>query len=534
MQAASSPSLRRRPVPVQRPRKPETPPAKAAVGSKYFGMQAPRGDRNIAKEKRRPGLSKGPVKQQPKPKFSTKAISQKPGQAEAEAAAAKKAKSHDSALITWLKAGHANRPETQEERNYLLRGPPFLGLHDYERKEAVRDAGAVWNKNPQKEEMCTDKSIRFGWYGAPNERVLEALLELEPREKEARHGGGTYPCYPFHPLATGSRVGRVVDTMLQILREHAHYAERKDRSEREAAQAAQEKREGLQREKDRMAGRTADGDAEIARLKDVYGVKWCPALAKVARAAPLLGPTIGLSEVERVLRGLEMGIVEATDVRAHKFVDHIRSGGVSKAGPSSAAADDGAPSKDFNREPGDASVLLFGKKHPWMMKLPTDSEWEKARLAQYREEPPGRSSVRPLKTRCLNCSIVVMCQFPWCSTECEESRDERVGLWSQCLACGAMRCDPAPFFLNSAPLQGCICDDKEGWHTNQQAAEAAVAAAVAPLTEEADDDDDDDDDDPSVGGLVGVVPIASDGSDDFVDDAPVGMTGMMDAWLDNE
>jgi len=29
-----------------------------------------------------------------------------------------------------------------------------------------------------------------------------------------------------------------------------------------------------------------------------------------------------------------------------------------------------------------------------------------------------------------------------------------------------------------------------------------------------------------------VVPIASDESDDFADDAPVGMTGMMDAWLD--
>ena len=191
MEAASSPSLkRRRPVPVQRPPpKATTPPGKKGATSRFFKLQPPVAGQKISKERRRPGLSKGPVKQKPKPQFSTKAIGQKPGQAEAEAAAAKEAKAKavpDSAFIAWLRAGNGNRAETQNARNYLLEGPPFLGLHDYERKEAVRDAGAVWNKNPQKQEGCTDKSIRFGWYGAPNERVLEALLELEPREKEKR------------------------------------------------------------------------------------------------------------------------------------------------------------------------------------------------------------------------------------------------------------------------------------------------------------------------------------------------------------
>ena len=447
MQAALSPSLkRRRPVPVQRPPpKPTTPPGKDGTASRFFKLQPPVAGQKIAKEKRRPGLSKGPVKQQAKPQFSTKAIGQTPGQAEAEAAAAKEAKARavaDAPIVAWLKAGHANRPESQDARNYLLRGPPYLGMHDYERKEAVRDAGAVWNKNPQKKEGCTDRSIRFGWYGAPNARVLEALLELEPREKEARYGGGTYPCYPFHPLGCG-KAASAVDTILQILGEHAHHAETTARTEREAAQAAQEKRAELQREKDRAAGRAADGDAEIARLRDVYGVKWCPALAKVARSALLLGPTVGISEVERVLRGLDLQIVEAADVRKHKFVDHIRSG-KREAGPSSsAAADDGLPAKDYNWEPADAPVLLFGKKHARMIKMPTDSEFERERAAQIAPEPPGARSVRPLETHCLNCSVVVWDQFPRCSPECEASR-ERQGYWHSCIVCGAMRCDAPP------------------------------------------------------------------------------------------
>ena len=42
-----------------------------------------------------------------------------------------------------------------------------------------------------------------------------------------------------------------------------------------------------------------------------------------------------------------------------------------------------------------------------------------------------------------------------------------------------------------------------------------------------------DDDDPGGGLVQGAFPIAGDESDDFADDAPVGVAGMMDAWLDN-
>ena len=320
-----------------------------------------------------------------------------------------------------------------------------------------------------------------------------------------------------------------VDTVLQLLREHAHHAECKDRSERETAKAARERREELQREKDRAAGRAADGDAEIARLKDEYDVKWCTALAKAAASEPLLGPTAGISEVERVLRGLDLQIVEAADVRKHKFIDHIRSSGVSKAGPSSsAAADDGLPAKDYNSEPPDAAVLLFGKKHPWMIKMPTDSEFQRERAARIAPEPPGARSVRPLETYCMNCSAVVWEQFPQCSPECEASREGEGArsVWHSCLACGAMRCDPMPGLPKTETLQGCVCDDEEGWYTDQK-----EAWAHAPHDEPGPEDALDD----LEGGLVaGVVPIASDESDDFADDVPVGIAGMMDAWLDTE
>lgn len=534
--AQASPSLRqRRPVAVTRPPKrppPSTvPPGEGGTASKYFGLQPPKAGQKPPTQKRRLGLSTAPLKVVAKPQFSTRAIGQTPGQAEAEAAAAKEANANrapDSRFVAWLKAGHGLRPDTQVARNYLLCGPPFLGTHDYERKEAVRDAGAVWWKNPEKQEGCTDRRVRFGWYSAPNERILEALLELEPREKADRSGLGSAPCYAWSPRdCAAPATGEAIRTLLA---EHAVDATARDKSERATAQVAQEKREELQRERDRMAGRAADGDAEITRLKEAYGVVWRPTLAKAARIAPLLGPTVGISEVERVLRGLDLGIVAPEDVRKHKFIDRIRSS-KRRAGPSSsslaAAADDGTPAKDYNHEPPDAPVLLFGKKHPWMIKMPTDSEFQRERAAQIVPEPPGARSVRPLETYCLNCYAVVWDQFPRCSHECEEGRD-RASVWHACLACGAMRCDPIPGIPNTETLQECLCDDEdgEGWRANQR-----EASERAPRDEGLDDVDDDD---PGGGLVQGAFPIAGDELDDFANDAPVGVVGVMDAWLDGD
>ena len=109
-----------------------------------------------------------------------------------------------------------------------------------------------------------------------------------------------------------------------------------------------------------------------------------------------------------MLRGLDLGIVAAADVRKHKFIDRIRSSGERRAGPSSsslaAAADDGTSRQGLQPASRPTQpVLLFGKKHPWMIKMPTDSEFQRERAARIAPEPPGARSVRPLETYCLNC-----------------------------------------------------------------------------------------------------------------------------------
>ena len=508
--AQASPSLRqRRPVAVTRPPKrppPSTvPPGEGGTASKYFGLQPPKAGQKPPTQKRRLGLSTAPLKVVAKPQFSTRAIGQTPGQAEAEAAAAKEANANrapDSRFVAWLKAGHGLRPDTQVARNYLLCGPPFLGTHDYERKEAVRDAGAVWWKNPEKQEGCTDRRVRFGWYSAPNERILEALLELEPREKADRSGLGSAPCYAWSPRdCAAPATGEAIRTLLA---EHAVDATRARQvgagdgaggaGEARGA-AAREGPHGGARGRRRRRDHTAQGGVRRRLAPDARQGRAHRAAARADGRH--LG---GRARAARARPGDRRAGGRA-QAQVHRSHPEQQAQGGPVVVVVAAAADDGTPAKDYNHEPPNAPVLLFGKKHPWMIKMPTDSEFQRERAAQIVPEPPGARSVRPLETYCLNCYAVVWDQFPRCSHECEEGRD-RASVWHACLACGAMRCDPIPGIPNTETLQECLCDDEdgEGWRANQR-----EASERAPRDEGLDDVDDDD---PGGGLVQGAFPIA--------------------------
>lgn len=512
--AATSPSLRKRPVPVTRP---SPVPAPAPPPVKALRLQAPTRDQKITKEKLRKGLSSVPTKQQPKPQFSSRAISEKPGDAEAAAAAAKEAKARevpDSPFQVWLKAGNGARPDTQTARNYLLLGAPYLGTHDYERKDAVKDAGAVWHKNPDKKEGCTHRTVRFGWYAAPNERILEALLEIEPREEPWRlYDKGMKTVYCWSPRdcpapQTGEKV-------LALLVEFKVDSDARDKREREEAKARQEERERLLRERDQQAGRGGDDAAEIARLKEQYGVEWTPELGRASRSAPLLGPTAGISDATRVLRGLDLGVVEAEHVRAGRFIDAARISDVQPAtrgtpNPKQAVVNDEeeGPTRDYNKEPATAPVLLFGKSHPWMIRPMTASEWESARVAHFEHDIP-QPQRRHRDTRCLECKHVIMQQFGCCA--CAEGDRE----WVECAKCGTFKCNGH---------QWCACKfGDEAWTTHQEQGEREHQAWLDDQHELFE----------GSGGLDQGAPSGVGGTDDSegLDDYNDAPGGMMGAWI---
>ena len=521
---ATSPSLRRkRPLEPQVPAFPNAPPsagAPVAARAVLPFLKPPGGDQKPALQKRRAGFSKTPSKPQAKPRFSTKAIGQMPGQEAIDAEAAKAAKAAevpDSRFVQWLKQGNGERPETRVARNYLLRGAPWLGDHDYEKKEAIRDAGGVWWRNPEKAETCKDRDVRFGWYSAPNERILETLLELEPSEKVDRRGV-TGLAYAWRPRECPAPYTGVA--ILTLLSEYDVDATRRNQEEREEAKRALEERERAQRDRDRASGRAADGDAEIGRLRNEYQVEWSQALSLASATIPCLGPSTGISDVERVLRGLDLDIVRAVDVRALRFDDQTTTTKSRERGPAAeVAGGDEAPLRNYNQQPFDAPVLLFGRKHPWMIRPVAASEWEKARQADLTHWPGG--VCRPNRiTRCTSCGSMVMAQFGDCA--CDHTSVHRE--WAECHTCGAMECGER--------TQPCTCDREDAWALEQGALRRADE-------ERADRPDADlEDDDPSSGGLVvggggsGVeCPPALQNGDGNGAVGGIATFSLMDGWL---
>lgn len=92
----------------------------------------------------------------------------------------------DTPFVKWLReqpTEHAWHKQAVQE--YLLTGPPYKGDANFDAKAVVKAAGGTWVRNPAKRDGCDDRSIPRGWWAAPDENALRALLDL-PRSHCAR------------------------------------------------------------------------------------------------------------------------------------------------------------------------------------------------------------------------------------------------------------------------------------------------------------------------------------------------------------
>ena len=93
----------------------------------------------------------------------------------------------DSAFVTWLRDKETSHAvHVDMAKDYLLEGAPFKGDSTFDAKDAIKDLGGTWRRNPDKAKDCDDKSIRRGWWSAPNESVLLKLLRLGNDERGRR------------------------------------------------------------------------------------------------------------------------------------------------------------------------------------------------------------------------------------------------------------------------------------------------------------------------------------------------------------
>lgn len=85
-----------------------------------------------------------------------------------------------SPFVLWARAQEQRGSVFQQQvLEYLANGPPYLGNSVFDSKEAIKDLGARFSPNPAKAKDCTNRSIKRGWWSAPDEVVLGELLRME-------------------------------------------------------------------------------------------------------------------------------------------------------------------------------------------------------------------------------------------------------------------------------------------------------------------------------------------------------------------
>ena len=68
----------------------------------------------------------------------------------------------DSAFVAWLRDKETSHAvHVDMAKDYLLEGAPFKkGDSTFDAKDAIKDVGGTWRRNPDKAKDCDDKSIR--------------------------------------------------------------------------------------------------------------------------------------------------------------------------------------------------------------------------------------------------------------------------------------------------------------------------------------------------------------------------------------
>ena len=98
-----------------------------------------------------------------------------------------KEKQPDSTFVAWLRnKATSHAVHVDMAKDYLLEGAPFKGDSTFDAKEGIKERGGTWCPNPDKRKDCEDKSIRRGWWSAPNEACLIKLLRMPNDERNRR------------------------------------------------------------------------------------------------------------------------------------------------------------------------------------------------------------------------------------------------------------------------------------------------------------------------------------------------------------
>ena len=365
--------------------------------------------------------SKAPEKTPVKLQFSTRNL--KPTDDDSKKAEAKRV---DSPLISWLREGNGDREGYMEAREYLMIGPPYKGDSDFKAKELVKETGGKWMPNPLKEQGVKN-GITSGWWSAPDDAVLEALIKLPYNER------GYARWLPLNvPMPSALKV-------VKLIKEFEAYKKIKE-------DEAQQQRVAQQASASHAAQTRARDDVPDSKLEEVrslwerFKVRADAEMLTIASRADTLGPHSGISPARRLARALHHNLVTPAQCAAHDFDDKSRKKVARNT--TSSSKDGGEPSKQ-------GSVIMFGKGLG-MHTLMSAKEWEEAHEAYVAkqladaitrsdhdlEEPKKR------RTCCETCVQEVLEQFDDCC--CTKDGVNRE--WTWCPTCmtashGDQRCE---------------------------------------------------------------------------------------------
>ena len=179
-------------------------------------------------------------------------------------------------------------------KRYLDGGAPFKGDSDFAHKNLVRETGASFFRNPLKVHGARDGQPS-GWWVAKDERTLLALLSL-PADTTTQQAVWR----PLHldPAAVGALRNEIAD---RIALEEAAYR---------AARVAQPKAQSFKQDR-QWLGIEDDTDSQIMVLAERLELLMdqVPPIVEASTRWDFLGPRSGMTDAERLLRGLNMKLI---------------------------------------------------------------------------------------------------------------------------------------------------------------------------------------------------------------------------------
>lgn len=251
---------------------------------------------------------------------------------------------------------------------------------------------------------------------------------------------------------------------MALFKAHQQRAEIEDRA-RDSMNAERKRQRQLERE--RMSGVLDDDPCDVRRLEGEFGLAWTSTLAERCSRAQVLGPQSGISDVRRLLRGLDLGILTAHSCRNEGAYMHAPHGTGTFEGRELIKHEKTARAPTA----GANNCCMFGTSDPACLPFPSDAQWQRNReadraaatAAAVRTQTPQEAKafcVLVRQTYCTTCMAEVMQQFGECAC---------VSTWEWCPVCGAA----------CHHQQSCACRAEAEWERRQAPARTLREEAVA-------------------------------------------------------